>query len=107
MSTRKGNNSKRAQKFQNTSAFKNNLHDSTLKQKQINGFTISGVCARCQETIDWKRKYKKYKPLTAPKTCVKCKQKTIKHAYHTLCTPCAQAAGVCEKCGKNEEVVTK
>lgn len=27
---------------------------------------ITGVCARCKEQIDWKRKYGKYKPLTEP-----------------------------------------
>ena len=38
---------------------------------------------------------------------VRCEQKTIKHAYHTVCTRCAQQAKVCEKCGQAQEIVAK
>ena len=67
MSTRKGNNAKKPQKYQNKTAFRNDLHDSSKLTKQINSLEVAGVCARCKEVIDWRKKFKKYKPLTAPK----------------------------------------
>ncbi|GFY84857.1 hypothetical protein Acr_03g0016310 [Actinidia rufa] len=30
---------------------------------------VTGVCARCKDQIEWKRKYGKYKPLTEPAKC--------------------------------------
>lgn len=67
MSTRKGNNKKRGQKHQNTTTFKNNLHDTSKTTKTINNLLVQGVCERCRSIIEWKKKYKKYKPLTTPK----------------------------------------
>ena len=67
MSTRRGNNSKKGQKYQNTKAFKNDLYDTSKGTKQINGLIVGGVCAKCREIIEWRKKFKKYKPLTAPK----------------------------------------
>lgn len=72
MSSQKGNISRqRPQKHQNRVAFKNTLHDTSLRTKQINNLQVSNVCVRCKEVIEWKIKYKKYKPLTQMKTCVK------------------------------------
>lgn len=34
---------------------------------------------------------------------VKCEQKTIKHAYHTICVKCGVENNVCEKCGMKVE----
>ncbi|XP_068722779.1 uncharacterized protein C9orf85 homolog [Montipora capricornis] len=107
MSSRKGNNTKKGQKYQNTVAFKNDRHDKSKKTKQINSLVVTGVCARCREIIEWRKKFKKYKPLTAPKKCVRCQQKTVIHAYHTVCSKCAQVAEVCEKCGQVQEIVAK
>lgn len=67
MSTKKGNNSKKGQRHQNTKAFKNDLHDTSKKTKQINRLVVGGVCARCREIIEWRKKFKKYKPLAAPR----------------------------------------
>ena len=67
MSTRKGDNKKKGQKYQNVTAFKNNLHDTSKVTKTINSLVVQGVCERCRDIIEWKKKYKKYKPLTAPK----------------------------------------
>ncbi|XP_053601673.1 uncharacterized protein C9orf85 homolog [Plodia interpunctella] len=107
MSNSRGNISrKRPQKHQNKTAFKNDLHDTSHKTKLLNSLEITGVCKRCKDIIDWKIKYKKYKPLTAPKKCVGCDQKVIKHAYHLLCCKCAAEKNVCAKCCKpfeNEE----
>ena len=67
MSTRRGNNSKKGQKYQNTKAFKNDLYDTSKGTKQINALIVGGVCAKCREIIEWRKKFKKYKPLIAPK----------------------------------------
>ena len=45
MSTRKGNNAKKGQKYQNAKAFKNNLHDTSKATKEIKQFVGRG-CLR-------------------------------------------------------------
>jgi len=106
MSSQRGNtNRSRAQKHQNRTAFKNNLHDTSQKTKFINNLQIVNVCEHCKNIIEWKIKYKKYKALKAPAKCTVCEQKTVKHAYHNICLPCAKQKEVCPKCGKNKEVV--
>ncbi|KAJ7388972.1 hypothetical protein OS493_034610 [Desmophyllum pertusum] len=107
MSTKKGNSPKKAQRHQNTKSYKNDRHDTSKKTKQINSLVVGGVCARCREIIEWRKKFNKYKPLATPKKCVRCDQKSIKHAYHTVCSRCAQQAKVCEKCGQSQEIVAK
>ncbi|XP_078702169.1 uncharacterized protein LOC144928070 [Branchiostoma floridae x Branchiostoma belcheri] len=107
MSSQRGNVARtRPQKHKNTKAFKNNMHDQSQKTKKLNAMVVGGLCGHCKSVIDWKIKYKKYKPLSQPKKCVKCEQKTVKQAYTIMCMPCARTAGVCAKCGKSEEVVT-
>lgn len=106
MSTERGNGSRtRAQKHKNRHVFKNDLHDKTPMQKRLNSLHISEVCQHCKGVIEWKIKYKKYKPLSQPKTCTKCQQKKIKKAYHVLCRDCALEARVCAKCLKSAEEV--
>ncbi|XP_073835712.1 uncharacterized protein [Musca autumnalis] len=106
MSTQRGNASRtRAQKHKNRTVFKNDLHDKTPLQKRLNSLHISEVCQHCKGVIEWKIKYKKYKPLTQPKTCTKCQQKKIRKAYHVLCRDCALDARVCAKCLKSAEEV--
>lgn len=108
MSSARGNtNRKRPQKHQNRTAFKNDLHDTSHQTKFINSLSIYGVCKRCKDILDWKIKYKKYKPLTAPRKCTGCEQKSIKHAYHMLCNQCAKERSVCPKCCKSAQVCTK
>ncbi|KAJ8040298.1 hypothetical protein HOLleu_14549 [Holothuria leucospilota] len=107
MSLQRGNHKKRGQKYQNTTAFKNDLHDRSGKTKAMNSMVISEVCARCKDVIQWKIQYKKYKPLSQPKKCTKCLQKTVKAAYHVICSKCAKENGVCAKCGGKEDIVHK
>ncbi|XP_060572288.1 uncharacterized protein C9orf85 homolog [Ruditapes philippinarum] len=108
MSSQRGNVQKsRAPKYQNKSAFKNVYHDTSKKTQQIVSTVVSGVCSRCKDCIDWKIKYKKYKPLTQPKTCVICKQKTVKQAYHVMCNKCSADSNKCAKCGEKKQVVIK
>ncbi|XP_059049205.1 uncharacterized protein C9orf85 homolog [Achroia grisella] len=108
MSTSRGNTSrKRPQKHQNRTVFKNDLHDTSQKTKFLNSMEVKGVCKRCKDILEWKIKFKKYKPLSAARKCVGCEQKTVKYAYHLLCDNCATEKGVCAKCCKpfHEEVL--
>lgn len=106
MSVQKGNSSRsRSQKYKNKTAFKNNLHDTSHRTKFINNIQVKDVCEHCKSIIDWKIKYKKYKPLTQPKTCVKCNQKTIKQAYHNMCSECCKKYGQCAKCCTSKEII--
>lgn len=69
MSLQKGNIQKhRPPKHKNTVAFKNDKYGTTEKMKVVNSMTVSNVCLRCKDIIEWKVKYKKYKPLTVPGT---------------------------------------
>ncbi|KAK6179813.1 hypothetical protein SNE40_012084 [Patella caerulea] len=106
MSTQKGNTQKsRKPKHQNNTVFKNNRYDASAKLKLINSLQITGVCKHCKAKIEWKIKYKKYKPLTVPRRCNKCSEKTVKRAYYVLCTPCATAAEVCAMCNEKQPIV--
>lgn len=83
---------------QNQTAFKHNK--SSKKTKKILDSPISDLlCPSCKNVIEWRKQYRKYKPLTVPKKCTSCQQKTIKSAYHTRCDPCSSKAKVCAKCG--------
>ncbi|CAN1342384.1 Uncharacterized protein C9orf85 homolog [Linum perenne] len=59
---------------------------------------ITGVCQRCKEQIDWKRRYGKYKTLIEPAKCQQCTKRAVRHAYHNLCSGCAKEQKVCAKC---------
>ena len=106
MSSQKGNVKRnRPQKYQNKTVFKNNLHDTSKKTKELNNLEITSVCKKCKNILEWKIKYKKYKVLKAPKTCTKCHKKTVKHSYHTICSNCSQSQKVCAKCGNDETLI--
>lgn len=99
MSSQKGNATRnRPQKHQNRFAFKNNLHDTNIRTKRLNLIQINHVCPRCKDILEWKIKYKKYKPLKAAKNCNKCHNKCIKEAYHTVCQQCSSTLKICPKC---------
>lgn len=61
----------------------------------------TGLCLKCYEKIQWRKEYRKYKPLKAPKKCATCRQPRISQAYHVYCKNCAD--GKCEKCGLQRE----
>jgi hypothetical protein len=65
VSTAKGGTKKGPQKYQNTFAYKHN-NKSKLTAKIIS-MPNDGVCNRCYEQIEWRKKFRKYKPLTQPK----------------------------------------
>ena len=108
MSSQRGNpQRKRAQKYNNTTAYKNNLHGDTKLTKLLNSIQVCSVCERCKNQIEWRIKFNKYKPLSTPVKCVKCMQKSVKYAYHMMCSLCSEKLEVCAKCGEKKEVLMK
>ena len=77
----------RAPKHQNSFAFKHN--PGSKKTEKILSSPNTGVCRRCHDKIEWRKKYRKYKPRSQPGKCNLCCQKNIMAAYHTICTNCA------------------
>ncbi|XP_063769956.1 uncharacterized protein C9orf85 homolog [Pseudophryne corroboree] len=106
MSSQRGNVQRsRPQKHRNATVFKNDKHDNSSQTKKINSKQHDGVCQHCKDVLEWRVKYSKYKPLSQPKKCVKCLQKTVKDAYHIICKPCAIQLELCAKCGNKEDIV--
>ena len=50
--------------YQNKVAFYHNRNSK--KTKTILSLPNAGLCKRCHDIIEWKKKYRKYKPLKAP-----------------------------------------
>jgi hypothetical protein len=97
-STSSGNRS-RPPKYQNAQGRPFVHNPNSKKTKQILASKVVGVCVKCKDKIEWRKKYRKYKPLTQPKSCNDCNQRKIVAAYHVICVPCAtQRGGVCEMC---------
>jgi Uncharacterized conserved protein (DUF2039) len=71
---------------QNTFAFRHNPK-SKLTEKILES-PILHCCRRCHDKLEWRKKYRKYKPRSQLGTCNLCREKRIKHAYHTICTKC-------------------
>ncbi|GLT43033.1 hypothetical protein SLA2020_170090 [Shorea laevis] len=97
MSSRRG-----PPKHQNRYAWKPNS-GKKVNETEVGGkfkpySEITGVCHRCREQIDWKRRYGKYKPLTEPGKCQQCSKRNVRQAYHNLCSGCAKEQNVCAKC---------
>ncbi|KAE8915512.1 hypothetical protein PF005_g21165 [Phytophthora fragariae] len=103
MSTQRGNMKKRAPKHQNNFAFKHN--PKSKKTERILSMPIHGLCEKCRNQIEWRKKYRKYKPLTQPGSCIHCHQKTVTSAYHSSCDPCAKERNICAKCCLSKEIV--
>ncbi|PRD20787.1 UNVERIFIED_CONTAM: C9orf85 [Trichonephila clavipes] len=144
MSTQRGNVARsRPQKYQNRVAFKNDKYGQTPQTKVLNAMKLTSLCSKCEGIIQWKIKFKKYKPLTVPAKCIqtchinewlglewqqakkyetkhlvanltsttraksrlpiciKCEEKTVKSAYHNICSNCSENLNVCAKCGEN------
>mmetsp|Transcript_15525 Transcript_15525/g.18928 ORF Transcript_15525/g.18928 Transcript_15525/m.18928 type:complete len:287 (+) Transcript_15525:79-939(+) len=74
---------------QNAFAFRHNPK-SKLTAK-ILASPVEGLCRRCHEKIEWRKKYRKYKPLTQPSKCNICMQRNITAAYHSICQSCASS----------------
>lgn len=57
----------------------------------------TGLCRRCFDKIEWRKQYRKYKPLTQHATCNICSKRNISMAYHTICTECSFSAEARER----------
>ncbi|CAN0538243.1 unnamed protein product, partial [Ectocarpus sp. 12 AP-2014] len=77
MSTRKGAGATRTRKpkHQNTFAFRHN--PKSQKTAKILASVNSGLCASCHDKVEWRKRYRKYRPLRQPATCNDCHKKTI------------------------------
>ncbi|OMH85604.1 hypothetical protein AX774_g838 [Zancudomyces culisetae] len=62
VSSRKSGAKKGSQKYQNAFAYTHNRKSKLTKK--IQEMPVDGLCARCTEQILWRKKYRKYKPLT-------------------------------------------
>ena len=82
--------------YQNSYAFHHNK--SSKLTKHITSLPIRFLCPACVAVIEWRKKYRKYKPLTVVKKCTACGEKKIKDAYHVICGDCVRATSKCGKC---------
>jgi len=64
-SSRRGCQKKGAQAHKNTYAF--HANKSSKITKRIANMPVGGLCEKCVEVIMWRKKFKKYKPLTTMK----------------------------------------
>jgi len=91
------------QAHQNKVAFRHNK--ASKKSAQIMSLPNEGVCPKCHDIIEWRKKYRKYKPLKVPNKCQICEQKTVTRAYHVICSPCSQRTGTCAKCREQKTIL--
>jgi len=97
MATRKG------QKYQNTFKFQHN--PNSKKTSQIKAIPIEGLCRHCSDILQWKKDYRKYQTMNAPKQCISCLQKTVNRAYHIICQGCATKKKICAKCQQPRNII--
>lgn len=97
---------------QNSYAFHHNK--SSKLTRHITSLPIRFLCPACVAVIEWRKRYRKYKPLTVVKKCTACGEKKVKDAYHVICGDCVRVTGKCAKCLlptaqwiKESEVATK
>jgi len=88
----------RPQKYQNTEAFDNAKWGLSTYVEKVAKMPVGAVCKRCADKLEWRKKFKKYKPLAARAKCEECLQKEIRHAYHRLCLPCGSKLSCCAMC---------
>ncbi|GAM27786.1 hypothetical protein SAMD00019534_109620, partial [Acytostelium subglobosum LB1] len=77
------------------------------KTAHILSLPNEGLCYTCHQTIEWRKRYRKYKPLTVAAKCCSCGEKNVKRAYHQLCDECAEEQQVCAKCVKPNEIINE
>lgn len=87
---------------QNKFAFQHN-RASRLTHKILSS-PINNLCPTCTRVIQWRKQFRKYKPLSVPKRCCRCDGKAVKDAYHVICNGCAGKGNVCAKCLESREL---
>ncbi len=84
-------------KYANSYAFHHN--PASKLTAHILSLPINDLCPSCVGVIEWRKRYRKYKPLTVVKKCTACGEKKIKEAYHVICSQCCRkGTGQCAKC---------
>lgn len=83
---------------QNSFAFRHNPK-SKLTDKILSS-PNEGLCQRCHDKIEWRKTYRKYKPLTQPSKCNLCQKRNVTAAYHTICSGCARSQKAIDKMSK-------
>ena len=73
---------------QNKFAYKHNPKSKTTAK--ILASPNTHVCRRCHDKIEWRKQYRKYKPLTQPSRCNGCQKRNVLAAYHTICNSCTK-----------------
>ncbi|MES1912568.1 MAG: hypothetical protein MHM6MM_004822 [Cercozoa sp. M6MM] len=86
----------RGQKHQNKTKFKHNAFSA--KSARIESMPITDVCGRCAQILQWRKDYRKYKPLTTMRRCEKCELRKIKLPYVSVCSDCVAELKICAKC---------
>lgn len=87
------------QSHQNEFKFRHNKSSKTTKK--ILAIPITGLCLKCYHIVQWRKEYRKYKPLKEVRRCAICKEPKIVQNYHRYCPQCS--VGKCAKCGKERE----
>jgi hypothetical protein len=98
MSTQKGNIRKDGQKYQNAFAFKHNKN--SMLTRKIQETPLDFLCEHCLDILEWKIKFRKYKPLSAPSKCIACEQKSVYKGHRNICDKCGVTNKLCTKCMK-------
>ncbi|CAM9963702.1 unnamed protein product, partial [Scytosiphon promiscuus] len=98
MSTRKGAGATRTRKPKHQNSFAYRHNPKSQKTAKILGSVNAGLCASCHDKVEWRKRYRKYRPLRQPATCNDCHKKAITAAYHKICAPCARERRVCPWC---------
>ena len=88
---------------QNSFAFKHNK--GSKKTEAIYKVVHKNLCSRCYDKVEWRKKYRKYKPLTKSRKCNRCHQPKVNRAYHTLCDDCSVQDNVCAWCATDRSEV--
>lgn len=78
----------RAPAHQNTFAFSHN--PKSKKTAEILSAPIERCCRRCYDKLEWRKRYRKYKPRTVPGKCNLCEKRNVSAAYHTICRACTK-----------------
>jgi len=78
----------RAPAHQNKVAFHHN--PKSKKTEVILSSPIEHACRRCLEKLEWRKRYRKYKPRTVPGKCNICTRRNVTAAYHTICEECTR-----------------
>ena len=86
----------RVPRYMNENKFKHNT--KSKKSERIMALSHNGLCHRCHDKIEWKKKYRKYKPLKRSGKCYICEQPKVKRAYHTICDDCGKERNCCVWC---------